>query len=46
MMRLFVKELVVLLEPGFFTLPHIRKPFHFHDGLGIVRRTNSPQAST
>jgi len=29
---LLVKELVVLLEPGFFTLSHIREAFHFHDG--------------
>jgi hypothetical protein len=29
-----VKELVVLLEPGFFNLPHIRKAFHFRDGFG------------
>jgi hypothetical protein len=31
---LFVKELVVLLEPEFFTLPHIREAFHFRDGFG------------
>jgi len=29
---LLVKELVVLLEPGFFAPPHIRKAFHFRDG--------------
>jgi hypothetical protein len=34
MARLLMKELVVLLEPGFFTPPHIREAFHFHDGLG------------
>ncbi len=34
MVRLLVNELVVLLEPGFFTLPHIREAFHFHDDLG------------
>jgi hypothetical protein len=33
MARLLVKELVVLLEPGFFTSSHIREAFHFHDGL-------------
>jgi len=32
MAQLLVKELVVLLEPGFFTPPHIREAFHFHDG--------------
>jgi hypothetical protein len=31
---LLVEELVILLEPGFFTPPHIRKAFHFCDGLG------------
>ncbi len=31
---LLVKELVVLLEPGFVTLPHIREVLHFRDGLG------------
>jgi hypothetical protein len=31
---LFVKELVVLLEPGFVTPPHIREVLHFRDGLG------------
>jgi hypothetical protein len=31
---LLVKELVILLEPGFFALPHIREAFHFHDGFG------------
>jgi len=29
-----VKELVVLLEPGFFTPPHIQEAFHFRDGFG------------
>jgi hypothetical protein len=29
---LLVKELVVVLEPGFFTLSHIQKAFHFHEG--------------
>jgi hypothetical protein len=31
---LFVKEFVILLEPGFFTPPHIREAFHFRDGFG------------
>jgi hypothetical protein len=31
---LLVKELVVLLEPGFVTLPHIREVLHFCDGFG------------
>jgi len=31
---LFVKELVVLLELGFFTPSHIQETFHFHDGFG------------
>jgi len=31
---LFVKELVVLLEPEDFTPPHIREAFHFRDGFG------------
>jgi hypothetical protein len=34
MAQLLVKELVVLLEPEFVTASHIRKTFHFHDGLG------------
>jgi len=29
-----VKELVVLLEPGFVTPPHIREVIHFRDGFG------------
>ncbi len=29
MPRLLVKELVILLEPGFVTPPHIRKVLHF-----------------
>ncbi len=31
---LLVKELVVLFEPGFVTLPHIREVLHFRDGFG------------
>jgi hypothetical protein len=31
---LLVKELVVLIELGFFTPPHIREAFHFRDGFG------------
>jgi hypothetical protein len=31
---LLVKELVVLLEPGFVIPPHIREVLHFRDGLG------------
>jgi hypothetical protein len=34
MLRFLVKELVVLLEPEFFALPHIQEAFHFHDGFG------------
>jgi hypothetical protein len=34
MPQLFVKELVVLLEPKFFTPPHIREALHFCDGFG------------
>jgi hypothetical protein len=34
MARLLVKELIVLLEPKFFTPWHIQEAFHFHDGLG------------
>jgi hypothetical protein len=30
---LLVKQLVVLLEPGFVTPPHIREVLHFRDGL-------------
>jgi len=31
---LLVKELIVLLEPGFVTPPHIREVLHFRDGFG------------
>jgi hypothetical protein len=34
MLWFFVKELVVLLEPRFFTPPHIQEAFHFRDGFG------------
>jgi len=34
MVWLLVKEFVVLLQPGFFTLSHIREAFYFHDGFG------------
>ncbi len=34
MARFLVKELVVLLESGFFASSHIQEAFRFHDGLG------------